>query len=178
MRESHSEHDRVVPMPDADTFPDGIVLPPTGPWQKLVFRVGSVGLLAAAAIDGVAVLGRHAGFSFLGSIELVQVAVVLIASAAVIGATLVGSHASVHIVTERLSPTAAARAHRAAATLSASTFVLFATGSVWVASDLWSGHERTELLNIPLGPFRLIWIAAALVTAALFARQALARGRS
>ena len=151
---------------------------PARPGERLVFWVGSVGLLAAATIDGIAVLGRHVGFGFLGSIELVQVAVVLIASSAMIGATIVGSHAAVHIVTERLSPRASAVAKRVAALLSALTFLLFAIGSAWVASDLWNGHERTELLALPLRWFRLLWIVAAMIVATLFLRQALTRTRA
>ena len=61
--------------------------------------------------------------------------------------------------------------------LSAIVFVLLAAGSAWVAADLWSGHEQTELLRLPLRWFRLIWIAAALIIAALFAGSAL-RGRA
>lgn len=143
--------------------------------QRIVFWIGSVGLLSAAAIDGIAVLGRHIGFTFLGSIELVQVAVVLIASSAMIGATIVGAHAAVHIVTERLSPGGARTAQRIADALSALTFLLFAIGSAWVASDLWNGHERTELLLLPLRWFRLLWIVATLIITVLFARAAIKR---
>jgi TRAP-type C4-dicarboxylate transport system permease small subunit len=105
----------------------------------------------------------------------VQVAVVLIASSAMIGATIVGAHAAVHIVTERLSPRGARIAQRVADALSALTFILFAIGSAWVASDLWNGHERTELLLLPLRWFRLLWIVATLIITVLFARAAFKR---
>lgn len=169
---------RAIPVDIESLRTEAAAPAPAGFGERLVFWVGSVGLLAAAAIDGIAVLGRHTGFGFLGSIELVQVAVVLIASSAMIGATIVGSHAAVHILTERLSPRAAAIAKRVAALLSALTFTLFAIGSAWVASDLWNGFERTELLALPLRWFRLLWIAAALIVATLFLRQALARTRA
>ena len=148
---------------------------PSSRAQRVVFWIGSVGLLSAAAIDGIAVLGRHIGFTFLGSIELVQVAVVLIASSAMIGATIVGAHAAVHIVTERLSAGGARTARQVADALSALTFLLFAIGSAWVAADLWNGHERTELLLLPLRWFRLLWIIATLIITVLFARAAIKR---
>jgi TRAP-type C4-dicarboxylate transport system permease small subunit len=146
-----------------------------GPLGKAAYWIGSAGLLVATAADALAVLGRHTGFAFLGSIEVIQVSVVLIASAAMVAATIVGSHASVHILTERLAKPTAERLARIASGLSALLFLLLAAGSIWVASDLWSGHEQTELLGIQLRWFRAAWIAAALLIVALFVRQALRR---
>jgi TRAP-type C4-dicarboxylate transport system permease small subunit len=147
------------------------------PLARGAYLVGSAGLLFATATDALAVAGRHLGFRLLGSIELVQVCVVLIASSAMIAATLVGAHASVHIITERLSNTANARLARVAAWLSAFAFMLVACGSAWVASDLWNGFEQTELLGLSLRWFRVIWIAAASLVAILFLRAAVRGAR-
>lgn len=146
-----------------------------GPLTRGAFLIGSAGLLAATATDALAVLGRHAGFTLLGSIELVQFAIVLVASSAMVGATLQSAHASVHLLTQRLRPETADRLARVMAVLSALLFVIIALGSIWVASDLWSGFERTELLGLPLRWFRLLFIAATLLIALLFLRQAFAR---
>jgi TRAP-type C4-dicarboxylate transport system permease small subunit len=54
-------------------------------------------------------------------------------------------------------------------------FAVFATGSTWVASELWSGFEQTELLGIPLRWLRAVWITAALLITLLFVRAALRR---
>lgn len=142
---------------------------------RVVFWIGATGLLLATATDSLAVLGRHIGVAFLGSIEIVQCAVVLAASAAMIGATLQRAHASVHIFTERMPPAAAARLARLAALLGAALFLAAAIGSAWIARDLWDGYERTEILGIPLRWFRVIWIGSALAITALFARGAWAR---
>lgn len=146
-----------------------------GPLGKAAYWIGSIGLLTATAADALAVLGRHTGFALLGSIEIIQVSVVLIASTAMVAATIVGSHASVHILTERLAQPKARLLARISNALSALVFLLLAAGSIWVASDLWSGFEQTELLGIPLRWFRAAWIAAALLIVALFIRQALRR---
>jgi TRAP-type C4-dicarboxylate transport system permease small subunit len=146
-----------------------------GPVGRAAYLIGSAGLLTATATDALAVLGRHTGFQLLGSIEIVQAAVVLIASSAMVAATIVGSHASVHIVTERLSPQTARRLARGAAVLSALLFALFALGSLWVATDLWTGFEQTELLGIPLKWLRALWIAAGILITFLFLRSALRR---
>ncbi|WP_165356257.1 TRAP transporter small permease subunit [Sphingosinicella sp. BN140058] len=146
-----------------------------GPLGRTAYWIGSAGLLIATAADAIAVAGRHTGFHLLGSIEVVQASVVLIASSAMVAATIVGAHASVHILTERLRPGTARRLARGAALLGTLLFLLIAAGSAWVASDLWSGFEQTELLGIPLRWLRLLWIAAALLIAMLFLRTATRR---
>ncbi len=146
-----------------------------GPLGVAAYWIGSAGLLTATAADALAVLGRHTGFALIGSIEIIQVSVVLIASSAMVAATIVGAHASVHILTERLAKPTADRLARISSGLSALIFLLLAAGSVWVASDLWSGFEQTELLGIPLRWFRVAWIAAALLIVTLFVRQAAMR---
>jgi TRAP-type C4-dicarboxylate transport system permease small subunit len=163
---------------DADST-DLPVDPPSvqrGPLVTAFYAIGSAGLLIATAADALAVAGRHLGFRLLGSIEIVQSAVVLIAASAMVIATIVGGHASVHIVTERLSQRTGARLARIASLFGALAFAALAAGSVWVASDLWAGFEQTELLAIPLRWFRLLWIAAAVLITLLFLRNAL-RGR-
>ncbi len=136
------------------------------------YTLGGFGLMAATATDAIAVAGRHTGLHLLGSIELVQGAVVLLTTSAMLITTICGGHASVHIVAERLSPSAAARLGRAASFVSGLTFLALAAGSAWVASDLWNGFEQTELLHIPLRWLRAIWIVFALLIALRFFRLA------
>jgi TRAP-type C4-dicarboxylate transport system permease small subunit len=152
--------------------PEAEVSPPGGPLARAAYALGGFGLLAATATDALSVAGRHLGFHLLGSIELVQAAVVLLGASAMLIATIVGAHASVHIVTERLSRRAAARLARATALVSGLVFLLLAAGSAWVASDLWNGFEQTELLRLPLRWLRALWIVFALLIALRFLRDA------
>lgn len=142
--------------------------PPSGALAKVAYALGGFGLLAATAADSIAVAGRHAGIPLLGSIELVQVAVVLLASSAMMIVTLAVGHASVHIVTERVSPALAAVLARFANLLSGLVFLALAIGSIWITADLWNGFEQTELLHIPLRWLRLVWIVFALLISARF----------
>jgi TRAP-type C4-dicarboxylate transport system permease small subunit len=155
----------------SDLVPEGSTVA-TGPLAKAAYAIGSIGLLSATAADSLAVAGRHTGLPLIGSIELVQAAVILLASAGIVIATVVGGHASVHIVTERVSKPTAARMARAADVVSALVFILLAVGSALILLDLWTGHERSELLHIPLRWLRLIWIVATLVAALQFLRNA------
>jgi TRAP-type C4-dicarboxylate transport system permease small subunit len=150
---------------------------PAGPLAKAAYVLGSFGLLAATAADSLAVAGRHTGMHFIGSIELVQAAVVLLAATAMLVVTIGRGHATVHIVTERLSKPAAARLARIADLISAIAFLILAAGSAWVLAELWDGFEQTELLHIPLRWLRLLWVVLAVLVAANLARDAL-KGRA
>ena len=120
----------------------------TGPVVRLAYLLGSIGLLSSTAVDAVAVTGRHVGFTFLGSIELVQATVVLTSTAAMVVATAVGAHASVHIFTQRMSESTRERLARWSSVLGALLFAMVLAGSAWVAAEMWPGFERTELLGI------------------------------
>jgi TRAP-type C4-dicarboxylate transport system permease small subunit len=146
-----------------------------GPLARIAYALGGFGLLGATAADSLAVVGRHAGFRLLGSIELVQAAVILLGASAMLIATIVGGHATVHIVTERLTRPTAARLARACSFVSGMVFLCLSAGSIWVASDLWHGFEQTELLHIPLRWLRLFWIVVAVLIAICFFRGSLRR---
>jgi len=151
--------------------------PPPGPLRRLALTTGSAALLLAMATDALAVAGRHLGFTVLGTIEIFEMCIVVAATSAIIIATLDRSHARVRILLERLSGRAARRFERGADAVAALIFLVLAAGSSWLTSDLWGGHELTEVLGLPLRWFRVFWIAGCLVTAALFAIRAARRPR-
>jgi hypothetical protein len=45
--------------------------------------------------------------------------------------------------------------------------------SLWIASDLWQGHEQSELLRIPYKPLRIVAVLATAAVAVVFLRQLL-----
>lgn len=165
-----------MPDPVTDAAPphSGDATPVTGFAGKVAFYIGSVGLLLATAADSIAVLGRHTGFALLGSIEIVQAAIVFIAAASMVSVTLSHGHAAVHIVTDRLSPPRQRQFTRIAALFAAVAVGLLIAGSVILLGDVWDGHERSELLHIPLRWFRLLMIIALGVVAVLFLKAAFA----
>lgn len=117
--------------------------------------IGGLALLVAAGVDTVAMFGRHARMPLLGSIEIVQCAVLIAGSTALLLTTMSNGHARVHLLLDRMSPAVRRRAevlHGLAGLL----FVLaLLVGSVWIAADLWRGHEESELLQIPYRPLRV-----------------------
>lgn len=137
--------------------------------QRFLIFAGSAGLLLAMATDALAVLGRHAGFAVIGSIEIFQVSVVVALSAAILLVSLMNRHATVDLITGRASERVRHVLAQIGRVALAVTFGLIAAGSIWVAADLWATTEMTELLSIRLAPFRLIWIAACTLAAIHFA---------
>ena len=83
----------------------------------VLLATGAVGLVGAMLIDGIAVVGRHTGIPFTGSIELVQAFIVLGAASAIAYASLGATHAAVDLVFHRLPISAQRLAHRLAAAM-------------------------------------------------------------
>ena len=153
-------------------------LEPSRGVQRGLFYVGAAGLLFAIGADAVAVLGRHLGIPLLGSIELMQGAILLASSAAIVMATVANKHAVVHLLIDRLPPRRRAVMERVHALLSAVFFAALAAGSLWIAYDLRDGHEQSELLRIPYEPLRIVSIVAVLAVAAIYLARAFGKRTS
>jgi TRAP-type C4-dicarboxylate transport system permease small subunit len=145
--------------------------------ESWLFYLGAAALLLAMAADAIAVLGRHIGMPLLGSIELVQAAMLVASSAAIVSATMAGKHAVVHLLIDRLSPIARAVMQRIHSALCAIFFLALPAGSIWIAIDLRGSYEQSELLQIPYAPLRLISIASVLAVALVYLKRVV-KGRS
>jgi TRAP-type C4-dicarboxylate transport system permease small subunit len=123
--------------------------------RRLAIWVGGAALLAATAIDTLAVVGRNIGLPVVGSIELVQAAVLVSGVFGLIFATAGDDHAHVRILTDRLG-----RWRTSAGIVGPMSMALFfaalLAGSVWLSADLWNGHERSELLGVSWRVLRVI----------------------
>lgn len=133
---------------------------PSGPLAKACAFIGGGALLAAMAIDFVSVVGRHLGFRIVGALELVQYCITGIVSAAVVIATLSDGHAAVHVLTERLRAPWRAVLARFSDLLSALFFAAILAGDLWIAVELFTRDERSDLLGLPVSPMRLLWCLA------------------
>jgi len=124
--------------------------------KRAAIWLGGAALLAATLIDTLAVICRHIGWPITGSIEAMQAVVLVAGSLGLVIATWEDSHARVGLVVERLS----AGARRVADWLSEVATLAFVValliGSIWLAADLWPGHEQSELLGVPWAVLRAI----------------------
>ena len=123
--------------------------------QQALVWVGAAGLLTATVVDTLAMLGRHLRMPLLGSIEIVQYAVLVAASVSLVVATQRDTHARVHLLLDRMTPAQRQRADRLHAFGGVLFVLALLVGSAWITRDLWTGHEESELLQIPYRPLRV-----------------------
>ena len=140
----------------------------------LIWLAGGA-LLVAMLVDTLAMIGRQIGLPLIGSIELVQAAVLLAGSGALIVATLAAAHARVNLLLDRLPDRQRHWFERAHALAAALLFAALLAGSAWIAVDLWNGHEESELLRIPYRPLRVALVLALFVLLILTLRRAVKR---
>lgn len=126
---------------------------------------GAIGLMGAMLGDSIAVAGRHLGIPFLGSIELIQLFIVLAAASAIAYASLGATHAVVDLVFQRLPISAQRIASGLAAFLGFLFLAALVAGSGWIAWEYRDAGERTELLGIELKWLRLFWLGCAFIAA-------------
>lgn len=133
--------------------------------------IAGVPLLAAMLIEFVAVISRNLVWNLVGSIELVQAMILLSSSGAMVAATLSRAHAKVSVFSQRYRGRSG-RAMRILIAIGGSVFFLaLAVGSAWIAADMWSASEQSELLGIPYLPLRLVVTAAMFLIALIYARR-------
>ena len=135
----------------------------------LVWIAGG-GLLVAMVVDTLAMFGRALQLPLIGSIEIVQAVVLFAASGALIITTFDRAHARVSLVLNRLPSRWRDRFEILHSVAAALFFAALLTGSLWIAWDLWGGHEESEILLIPYRPLRIavvLALAALLVMALL-----------
>jgi TRAP-type C4-dicarboxylate transport system permease small subunit len=140
--------------------------------------LGGIPLLLAMLVEFITVVGRHTGVMILGSIEAVQVAILLSSSTAIVLATLARSHAKVRLLLNRSTGRTRTLLTVFNALCGTLFFLALTSGSVWLAADMWGASERSELLALPYFPLRCFICVSMLVTAVLYARRVLAGDKS
>ena len=143
--------------------------------RRVLVVVGGGALLLAMAVDALAVVGRHTGIPLLGSIEIVQAAVLVSGGMALLMATLAGVHARVHLLVDRAMPLLRDVLARLGPACGAVLYLGLLVASLWIAADLWNGFEESELLRLPYRPLRVFTAAAAFALLLAFLVQALGR---
>jgi TRAP-type C4-dicarboxylate transport system permease small subunit len=124
--------------------------------RRLVIWIGGAAMLAATAIDTVAVIGRNIGRPLVGSIELVEAAILVSGTVALALATADDLHARVRLVIDRLGGGVREVLERFSRLAAAGFFAALAWGSIWLAVDMWPGHEQSELLGVPWRVLRAV----------------------
>jgi TRAP-type C4-dicarboxylate transport system permease small subunit len=142
----------------------------------LIWAAGA-GLIVAVAVDTLAMIGRQLRVPLVGSIELVEAAVLFAAVGGLIVAALDSAHARVNLILARMPARWRSRLEVLHAGAAAAFYLALLAGSAWIAFDLWPSREQSELLHIPYRPLRLatvgcLTVLAGLALRALWRRQA------
>jgi len=128
--------------------------------KDLLVWIAGGALLVAVAVDTLAMIGRQVRLPLVGSIEIVEAVVLVAAAGALVLATLEGAHARVNLLLARLPSVWRARLEKLHALAAALFSAGLLAGTLWIAADLWSAHEESELLHIPYRPLRMVTAAA------------------
>jgi TRAP-type C4-dicarboxylate transport system permease small subunit len=139
--------------------------------RTLLVWLSGGALLVAMFADTIAMIGRQIHLPLIGSIEIVQTAILIASAGGLIVATLDNAHARVQLVLERLPSGWRRRVEQVHAVAAVLVYAGLLVGSGWIAADLWNGHEVSELLRIPYRPLRV----AVAVTLVVLLVQALQR---
>ena len=136
--------------------------------MRRLMLIGGIGLMGATFVDSMAVAGRHLGLGLLGSIELVQVSVILLGAAAMVIATMTHNHASVHIFTERMRPTDARDMETHCRVYQRAGLPHRRGGiNVGVVRHMGGASRRPSCCTSRLKWLRLVWVLCALAIAGL-----------
>ena len=139
--------------------------------RTMMIWTGGVALIVAAALNLLAVIGRHTGLPLKGAIELVQVVVLIGGSLALVAATLGRNHARVHLILDRLTGSNRDVAEWVCTALSILFYLMLLGGSCWLAADLWGSQEVSELVGGPWWAMRAFLNITLVVIIALLVRQ-------
>ncbi|HTE40575.1 MAG TPA: TRAP transporter small permease subunit [Steroidobacteraceae bacterium] len=141
-------------------------IPPTL-LDKIVVWIGAAALVLLGLLITASVLLRAAGGVIKGNSEIGEMLIIIVASCALVTATFSDGHPHVHMLIDKLKSNWRTRVAIVVTALGA----LFWTATAWMNAKVAIGNailiEETELLHIPLPPFRAVWIAALAIVAGL-----------
>lgn len=124
--------------------------------QDLLVWIAGGALLLAMLVDTLAMLGRQVRWPLLGSIELVQAAVLFAACGGLVVAARAQTHARVHLLLERSTGRMRTALNLINAIVSALVYAALLAGSLWIALDLWHAQEESETWHLPYRPLRIV----------------------
>jgi len=120
--------------------------------------LGACALLGTMLLIAISVLGRHLNIPVPGSVEIVEMLILVVAATGILFATTEKSHASAKIFIDRLSPKAKQITEKFGIVLGICICAVICLSNCWLLIDVWHAHEASHLLGLPIVPFRLFFI--------------------
>lgn len=152
----------LIPQPILDTAPtnmanpDPTLTPDSSPRGVMPVRViGIFALVGSLLVISLSVVGRHLNIPLPGSLEIVELLFVLVAACAMFYATVERAHAAARLFLDRLPSRQRHLVERSGLLFGALMWLSITIGNLWLLAGVWSLHEETPLLGIPVVPFRI-----------------------
>jgi TRAP-type transport system small permease protein len=134
--------------------------------------VGVVCMLFMAAVVATNVIGRYFFHSpFPATMEIVGLAAAVLISSALFPSQLAERNISVPIIVEKLGPRALKVFTASSLALSLCIVAILIWTGAGFGREMFMKHEKTNVLLMPLGPFRLIWVLGCVLLFIILAIQ-------
>jgi len=142
---------------------------PVSPFMGAIRMLGALALFAALLVISISVIGRHVNMLLPGAVEIAEMLFVVVAACAMLFATVDRAHAATRLILDRLPARPRDIVMRAGLAFGALLCLAITAGNIWMLYDVWGLHEVSPLLEVPIVPFRIVFIlASAGMVAVLF----------
>jgi len=147
-----------------------------GAFEKIIHKIGNWGtvlgavfMLAIAVIVTGTVIGRAFHIAFPGTFDLVETMMVVGIAFAIVFGQLQDRHLRTELALERIKGRLKSGLETFLGVLNLFYWVVLLYTGVQLGIDRYKGGETTELLEVPVTPFRAIWIFALILMVILLA---------
>jgi TRAP-type C4-dicarboxylate transport system permease small subunit len=141
-----------------------------GFFEKIIIRIGNWGtvvgavfMAAIALLITATVISRAVKIALPGTFDLVETLVVVAISFALVFGQLQDRHLRAEIAIERLRGRLKAAVESFLGSLNLFFWAVMLWAGATMMADKWSSGESTDILNVPVVPFRGVWVFAALL---------------
>jgi TRAP-type C4-dicarboxylate transport system permease small subunit len=125
--------------------------------------VGAVFIFAIALLITTTVIGRALHVAFPGTFDLVETLIVVGIAFALVYGQLEDRHLRADIAIERIKGRVRSAIESFLGILNIGYWVLLLVSGFVMMLKKWEGDEETSVLNVPIVPFRGIWIFALVI---------------
>jgi TRAP-type transport system small permease protein len=141
-------------------------------WSYFFLLIGVVCQLGMGSLTFLNVICRFLGIAMTGYMELVEILMIGVGMAALAISAFEKTQVAIDVVVNLFSTE-----HQIIFQIFASVVNLFFWGAMlWVTTDFVFGdslHERTDILNVPVFPFYMLWVLGLVLLFLVFILDAL-----
>ncbi len=149
-----------------------------GAFEKVIHKIGNWGtvlgavfMLAIALLVTFTVMGRAVHIAFPGTFDLVETMMVVCIAFALVFGQLQDRHLRTELALERIKGRWKSALETFLSILNLAYWVVLLYTGAQLGYERYLGQETTELLEVPVTPFRAVWIFALILMVVLLAMK-------